>query len=362
MTDQHTAGELPPARSWKWPTFEILLYGLASSALVVIVLGAPVRGELFGDFWALVPIAGTRALEHIGWGLGAYIPVLLSFYAIVIGGQIAQLRNAGATQRLLGTVAQLTMGALMPAILLIFAACIADPQLAGGLVVLLPVSGLAFFLAVQLGGFVVVENSMKLAHARENAAWVTGRLKKLEPRGEHTTGAGMASAAIATAVGVAFSVAAGLTSLQEMFFALLVFCAISAIITAYNLMNLRFLYGARDRVTRVALLLPMIGVHAAVAANALPLWAVGKESLAVGLLGVVSTCALLVSAPGPRAGKSWSQWTTRAGAAALAVRDLNNMRARLQREIAALEARLPAVNAPTLQQRVRAAVGALRGR
>ena len=129
------------------------------------------------------PEAGKVVLQHIGWAFGAYIPILLGFYAIVVGGQlVADPATAARTRRMLGLVAEVMTGCLVPALALIVAACIAEPAQAGALFVVVPVSAVMFFLAIQLGGFVVFERAEQLATAERTRDWAKERLRTLRSR------------------------------------------------------------------------------------------------------------------------------------------------------------------------------------
>jgi len=55
----------------------------------------------------VAPVVGAEFLAHVGWGFGVYIPVMLGFYAIVIGGQlVASPTVAARTRRRLGFAAE----------------------------------------------------------------------------------------------------------------------------------------------------------------------------------------------------------------------------------------------------------------
>jgi hypothetical protein len=122
--------------------------------------------------WDAAVLAGKSALPQLGWAFGVYVPTLLGFYVLVVGEQLGQLANAGRLRRLLGAVAEASLAALVPGILLALLYCATDSSQLGATFVILPAGGLLFFLAVQLGGFVVFDAAVQLddaVSARERA-------------------------------------------------------------------------------------------------------------------------------------------------------------------------------------------------
>ncbi|QTX04324.1 hypothetical protein [Agromyces archimandritae] len=151
--------------------------------LIVFVLCAFPGNDSVAAGMDMAPQFGMVVLEHIGWGFGVYVPILLSFYAIVIGGQlVADSTTAASTRRMFGFAAEAMAGALVPALVLIVAACVADPMQVGSLFVIVPVSAVVFFLAIQLGGFIVFERSLRLSAAERARDWAKEHLGALKPR------------------------------------------------------------------------------------------------------------------------------------------------------------------------------------
>lgn len=172
-----------PSRPAKEAVREIFVVSAVGLFIVFVLAALPGGNEGVYRAMGLAPVAGAVVLEHIGWAFGAYIPILLGFYAIVIGGQlVADPTTASRTRRTLGLVAETMTGVLVPALVLILAACIADPSQAGALFVILPVAGVMFFLAIQLGAFIVFERAEQLASAERARDRAKERLPALRQR------------------------------------------------------------------------------------------------------------------------------------------------------------------------------------
>ncbi len=151
----------------------------AGLGLVVSVARGFPEEDLLTQVTKAAPVAGGEVLDHIGWGFGVDITVMLSFYAIVIGGQLIGSPAAAKNRRQLGFAAEVMAGMLVPALLLIIAACVEHPSKAGSLFVILPATAVTFFLAFQLSGFVVFEPAIRLANANRSLSWVKAQLSSL---------------------------------------------------------------------------------------------------------------------------------------------------------------------------------------
>lgn len=172
-----------PSRPAKEALKEIVAVSTIGLVVVLVLTAFPLGDDRVYRVMGLAPEAGAAVLEHIGWAFGVYIPVLLGFYAIVIGGQlVADPATASRTRRVLGVVAEAMAGALVPALALILFACVADPPQAGALFVIVPVAGVMFFLAIQLGGFIVFERALLLASAERSRDSAKELLDALRPR------------------------------------------------------------------------------------------------------------------------------------------------------------------------------------
>lgn len=159
--------------------FEIVLLSTASSAVILIAIWLA-GSDRVGNRLSTM---GATVLDHIGWTFGVYVPVLLGFYVVVIGGQLeASPAVAGTVRRRLGTVAEVMAALLGPALVVIVAACIDVPARSGALLVILPATALVLFLAIQLGGFIVFERDVQLAAARAAHAWAEQRMPLLRVR------------------------------------------------------------------------------------------------------------------------------------------------------------------------------------
>lgn len=183
MSEALRLDDSSPSRPAKAAMTEIFAMSLAGMFIVFAVAVFPGNNDGVHRAMEIAPAMGAAVLQHIGWAFGVYIPILLGFYAIVIGGQLSRdLSSAFRTRRTLGFVAELMTGALVPALVLIIIASIADPSRAGALLLVVPSSAVMFFLAVQLGGFIVFERELRLAAAEGSRSWAKRRLETLRRR------------------------------------------------------------------------------------------------------------------------------------------------------------------------------------
>lgn len=170
------------ARPWREVGTEVLLLSTIASLLTLLVVGAP-HGFQTGGTVEVARVAGEEALAQVGWGFGVYIPTLLGFYAIVAGGQLIGGEAAAArVRRVLGFVAELMLAAIVPALLLIVLYVTVTPAKLGALLVVLPVTGVMIFLAVQLGGFLVPDADVWLDSLGETGKALRERLKGVRSR------------------------------------------------------------------------------------------------------------------------------------------------------------------------------------
>ncbi|PPG88004.1 hypothetical protein C5C00_09300 [Rathayibacter rathayi] len=168
--------------------------------------------------------AGAVTMQHIDSGLSGFIAVLLAFFALLIGGPIATGQpTAAGTRRLLGFTSELMASFLLPAVVLVAAACITDPRQCGSLVVIIPQVGIILFLALNLGCFIVFEPALLIAAAETSRHVVRQRLRSLGLRSRKPTitvfgmnvGAGIvlgAAGALACGAGLGAVVTAALIS------------------------------------------------------------------------------------------------------------------------------------------------------
>lgn len=78
---------------------------------------------------------------------------------------------------------------LLPALILVAAACISDPRQCGSLVVIIPQVGIVLFLALVLGRYIVFEPALLIAAAESSRHVVRQRLRTLRLRSQKPTAA-----------------------------------------------------------------------------------------------------------------------------------------------------------------------------
>lgn len=76
---------------------------------------------------------------------------------------------------------------LLPALILVAAACISDPRQCGSLVVIIPQVGIVLFLALVLGRYIVFEPALLMAAAESSRHVVRQRLRTLRLRSQKPT-------------------------------------------------------------------------------------------------------------------------------------------------------------------------------
>jgi hypothetical protein len=329
--------ELPPPRPVKETTIEICAMGLLGVFIVFFLCAAPGGSGGAARAFEMGAAAGTAVLDNIGWAFNAYVPVLLGFYAIVIGGQlVAEPAAAAQTRRTLGFVAEGMAGALVPAIALILVACAADLSRAGALVTILPVGAVMFFLSVQLGGFVVFERGLRLASASRSRVWAANRLRALPKRSGRAlwqilTVNSLAAGLVATGVA---AVGAGLTR-QAATFGLL--AAMIALALAFSGVSGTYaFYTARGRLALVVAWLLPIGMYLAVLTLIAEVMLAGGLVPGVSLIAVAATSALSALWPLRGSPQFLVTWSVRGGAVRYAARQLARTYARSVKEIRAL--------------------------
>ena len=309
--------------------------------------------------------AGSVVLAHIGWAFGAYIPVLLGFYVIVLGGQIVGPRDrADKVRRNLGYVSELLVAALVPALVLIVPACVEDPSQTGALLVIVPVAAMMFFLAVRLGQLNAYDTEELLSSARRSLATVRGRLDDLR---QHSSQKPIWL--LLSAYGILGSlIGGGITFLfaRPVAAAFLLYFAAALVLGYASLYAVYMADVTQDRMGKfVAWTLPVAMYALALGGTALTFDV--SVPAAVGFLLVVLISALSMLWPRRRASRFMLDWTLRGGGARWAVKSLDSTQRRTEKEIRELVAeKLIAeitgeVQPPPLRERVRDALRVVRG-
>lgn len=334
-----------------------------TTVLALLFLALP-GGDVVERVRDSAPTAGLSVLDHIGWGLGVEIPVMIGFYAIVIGGQlVASPDVASRTRRHLGFLAEAMAGCLTPALLLVIVACIHDPKVAGSLFVIVPTAGVAYFLASQLGGFAVFEDSLVLANARDTRAWAEEKLTFLKHRSRRS--AWLVGSANAAVIGISGIVVTVLVAVPEGSVALvalayLVFAGflvavgryfIHASLSARYRIDVVFVWLASTLLLLLALVLPVVFFSSGVPSAGLAL----AVMLALALLSTLWPRKIRRTLLG--------QWSVNRIGVAGAAKEVTSIRARSVRTIVRLSrVDRPELGPPSRIERLLSAVrGSLRG-
>lgn len=353
--------EVLPSRPAKEAVSEIAGMSVAGLFVVFVLCAAPGGSGSFAEAIEVAPALGAVVLQHIGWGFGAYVPLLLGFYAIVIGGQlVADPATAALTRRRLGLVAEAIAGALVPALILIVAACVAEPVRAGSLFVIVPVSAVMFFLAIQLGGFIVFERSLRLSSAERSRDWARKHLETLKVRSQkpiwlvlaaHTVGGG--------AVGVGIT----LLLIRPSGSLLVLFLLYGAVALGLGFASVHGLYTyrtAQDRLSKVMAWALPSGLYLAALLLALEAFLRIGAAAGLGVLFVVVLTLVSTFWPRRRASRFVLNWSLQGTATGYAARSITARYVRNVREIREL-LQMPESERPaSVRDRIAAAIQAFR--
>lgn len=349
-----------PSRPKKEAASEI--FALSILALL-IVFGVPLalgREKALVTIWELSPDLGNVVLEHIGWGFGVYIPALLGFYAIVIGGQITaspagEVRN----RRALGIVAEVITAALAPALVLVFAAGAKDPVQLGALFIAVPATAVTFYLAVQLGGFVVLERERRLELAKESKDWAQERLKDLQHRSRRPLWIVVtANTLVGSMLGLAVFLLGGLS--KNYLVAYLIYFLTALGLSLLNMFGIDMLRTARDVFSKIIAWLVLGGVYLAVVMLVLYVFVFVAPAAGVGML---STAVFIIASTFlPRHGgpSRVMDWTLRGAAIRQAAKSVVGVYRRSARKIQELTPNPGAHETPTFRDRLIAALQAFK--
>ena len=362
----HASGmdELLPSRPVSAAVAEIVAMGFLGLFLTLVLGLFPFGNDGVDRAIRSALVAGAVVMQHIGWALGTYIPILLGFYAIVVGGQLtAEPATAARTRRTLGFTAELMTAALIPALALILATCIADPSRAGVLFVITPVAAVMFFLAVQLGGFIVFERELRLSRAKCSRDWARARLDILRDRSRkplwlvavvHTLVGGL--------IGTGTTLILTRTSGSIVILFLLLLYGLIALGLGFASMNGVHAYRtARDRMDRVLAWVIPSALYLVAFALAAELLATSNAVEGTSVLAVVAFSVASTVLPRTRASRFLVNWTILGAATAYAAKSVSKVYVRSMREVRELSQTPTAGEKPPLYDRIVTALHALRG-
>lgn len=171
MNAAHASSGVKPAR-------EVVILLVATVIVGHYLLGIILFAIDSGAVWVNVAHLGEEASEHVGWAIGAYVPVLLGFYVVIVGGGLLQV-DVARTRRVLSSIAVAVTGALAPALSAIAVFTVAHPTRAGIWLVLVPVASLTVVMTIQLAQFGTFTTEEKRAQLEERARWANATLRRL---------------------------------------------------------------------------------------------------------------------------------------------------------------------------------------
>lgn len=305
--------------------------------------------------------AGDKVLEHIGWGQGVYVSVLLGFYVVVISGQvIASPAVAARTRRTLGAVAVAMTGALTPAWLLIVVNCVMEPQGAGALFVVVPAAAVTTFLAIQMAGFIVAGRELRIALARQLRYWAKNRLKRLRWRSRKPVGL-----VFVANVFVAVFLGAGTASLfhvpsEAAWILFMTNVVMASLMTAAGIQGVKAVSTARDKMDAIAAWLLPFSTYLITLVLAVGLFPQFGVAVVSSLL-VVLMCNL-ASTFWPRRPRQrfFLDWTVQGAGTALGAKSVGKTYARTNRQVEGLRKRPVQRSRDSIQNRLAVALNVLR--
>jgi hypothetical protein len=360
-TTSTTDEELLPSRPARQAVLEIFGMSAFTTFLASITLAFPVDGWV-SRIVDVAPVAGAQVLENIGWGFGVYIPVMLGFYAIVIGGQlVVSPRVAAQTRRTLAYTAEAMASALVPALLLIAAACLANPSKAGALFVIVPAVCVTFFLAIQLGGFFVFEPALRLASWIRTKDWAAGRLANLRLRSRRPLWLVLVATTIgAGALGIVVTVSISPVS-GSLVLLTLMYVALGIVLTVFNVHAAYSFHTARDRTSKIVAWFFPVSMAMVVISMAVGLIADGVISGGAALIAIVAFCALSALWPRRVPWKFGRDWSVQGAASAFAARAVARTYARSVVAVRKLAPAPASVQPTTFRQRLLVSLHAVLG-
>jgi hypothetical protein len=285
----------------------------------------------------------------------------LGFYAIVIGRQLIDDPAVEAkTRRTLGLTAEAMVSALLPALILIVAACVADPSQAGVLFVIAPVSAAMFFLAIQLGGFIVFERELRLARAERSRNWAKERLRLLRRRSQRPT---WLVVAVHTLVGVLIGAATILpferpTGLLHILALLQALVALGLGFASVG--GAHVFFTARDRTSKVVAWIGPATLYLVSLIIAVVLLTTFGAASGASVVSVVVFSAVSALWPRKSAPRFLLNWTLQGAAIRYAARSVSTTYVRSVREVRELAEPQSTEGTPTLRDRAAAALRAFR--
>jgi hypothetical protein len=330
MTTQSipNTGEQPlPSRPAKEAFSEIVGMSAFATFLGFMLLAFP------GDNWvaqiiSVAPVAGMQVLQHIGWGFGVYIPVMLGFYAIVVGGQLVVSPRAAQIRRTLAFTAEAMASSLVPAVLLIVAACVRNPSAAGALFVVIPAAGVTFFLALQLGGFFVFEPALRLASAIRSRDWAAKHLVALRLRSRRPLWLVFgATTLVAGAMGVVVTMSTASMSGSLILLAG-IYLTFGAGLSIFNVHAVYTFHTARDRLSKVVAWLFPVSIALVVLSLAFGLILNGAAPGGAAVISIVAFCTLSALWPRRIPWKFGRDWSVQGAATAYAAKSVARTYAR----------------------------------
>lgn len=255
--------------------------------------------------------AGRVLLNHVDWAMSIYVTTLLGFYAVVIGGQIlAGGAAARQTRRVLGGVAELMSAAAIILLACVAVYCFHEPQQSAVMIVLLPAVGIVFFLAAQLGRFLVAEREVRLKAAAKTRDGAQAKLDSL-PNGS----AQNVVAVIGLNTGAIALVATLLTWLNvggdgdvgELAAIVGLYLAVTTLFACWNAYA-RHAARMADQIGRFAFLAITVVLYSSLGAVVLKVWSTASSlSMSFLLIGLASAgSALLPMRSTPRWLVNWS--------------------------------------------------------
>lgn len=363
MTTSSSVLDSSALRSPRQTLREICGLGIALTVIVLALLPIPYGTAMMSRLWERAGDIGAVIAENIGWGFGVFVPVLLGFYVVIIGGELTGSTDAAETRRTLGYVAELMAASYVPVLLLMVVSAVNDPPSAGVFFIAIPATVLMFFLAVQLGVFFIADLDVRRDATQRTLNEARAQLRKLEP-----TGTRPAALVLGVNIVVGWAVPVIVTcfdlpaSPRDSWIVFGIYGAISAVVNVVGLCAAVLVFVSRDAPGRV---MPWaFGTLSYLFFSAIAIGlVVADPTLVIPSVSIFSTAALGTASVLLRRRRvhGWlSPWLVNTAARSLAARHVRRRRDRAARELSALNVALAEATRRSLVTRLQDAVRELR--
>lgn len=319
---------------WK-AAVEVGALGILFSCLIVLFASPFFRGNVVTAAEWMLETAGPAALESTSMIFGVYLPVLLGFYALVIGGQLITNESSAVKIRCsLGYIATVMTGLFTPALALAVCACFFDPPRIGTFLVILPLAGLMYFLTIRLGGFIVFERGPDLGAMKQYIIWAKTRSSTLRQRSDRPKWLVISvNSIVAASISLSISLELVDTPIQGMaLFAL--YLSMALMLSAFGARAVYVAYSSRTRSDGIVACVPTSAVYLAYLAMIILVFEYPYIQIAYAMSAILIFVLISMLLPRATSNKFLTDWSLHGAAVRSAASTLNSRIAKYEDVIA----------------------------